>query len=496
MTQLSQKISPLIALIVVTYGLQSIASIEWEENLDLIIKFQNTYITDTFTAFNTIFSIVIPAIACFLLFIHNFFIKPNFLNNISYLTFLSGAIALNSFLKIIFSELRPNLYSLIREKQMRICPCEQDYGMPPLYTFLIVCFYYLIRRRYFEKYSCGFELNSDMYRSSNTVNFTKPMKIEVEENKDVWFLAFRFLSLIYLIVFIFFRAMIGSSFLLQLIFGVLFGAVWGSIYFNYFHENLKTNLKLMINKNSADRSVIYQTVLVYLGTVLFCIIFVFLKTNLFEKTQIKRMNEILNKYCKDDYYLDFVDLHYLCAGFLPIFFLIFCRVFNMKKRMAIPPHVSFSDLNLIEKLLRLIIVLIPFAIIIGVELLFRLYFFKPTDTWLFLKLINLFFISVLLAFYLSVLQPYLLYKMNIVLQDEFVFPRFSHANVSSNNTDLLIGDIMNIKKVNHTDSFLNEIKEKKKKRDRVNSNYDDVQNCLNMSDGYLLNNPKRKYSIM
>lgn len=372
--------------------------------------------------------------------IHNFVIKPNYLESTNYLVFLASTITINCWLKILFGETRPYMYALLSDKAIiEKVDCETDFGMPSGHLFVTTALYYVARVRYYETYKSESHRQSNIALEVNEGYFMRPEQIFIRVDRLIRYNTYNYLSIFYLVLLAICRYVAASHFIPQVIFGFLFGFAWSYIYFRYLATDLKLILyQLITKKGNTDVSLRKISGIFIIGSAS-SLGLVLCKLYLNNTVETTKLEKYLSDACGAGFHLGLRNFNDSFLGLVPLFMLYFYRLVDFRTRIPFYNAKTFIDLSFLRKVIRCILFCLPVALAIGLK-----YFFHYVISQIFsnveyaiISLLAFIFICITLAFYYAAVQPLLLSKTGVLLSKEYIFA----DNFDINTSDEKIPDI-------------------------------------------------------
>ena len=459
MSDMFKTMSSLLALCLFSLLIQNISLLR-RVDMAFVQYYHDHMLNSTLETISTVIITTLPNIFLIVFLVHNVSIKPNHLENINYLAFLAFACFFNSLLSICFSGFSPQLILLVTKDLFFKEVCFTVYENPSREVFLFCCIYQLVRVRYFRKCVVGLSLGTSLYKGVDTIDFTKQTPIEEKlEDKDIIFLAFRLLSLTYLLVFGFFSIAMGYIFVHQLISGVLFGFFFVNFYFKNINISFKIWIKKAINNKTTKEERLQSIYLICFAVLVFILSVMFVKIEVIETNPFWKVYNILEEKCGKRLYLDLKQLQLSFLFSLPFFFMIFSEKADIKSKFKFSTGITFSDLNKSRKLLRVILTLLPFLVTLAVYYIYEEITNRIENKVLFvlLSLLKFTLLSLTLSVMFIIVHPLLLYKLEINLKEEFDFIDFAFSEDNSNFSDELEEVKKNYKKLNTLESLTQEM---------------------------------------
>jgi hypothetical protein len=360
------------------------------------------------------------------------YVAPHALENASSLTFLCMTIYLNSTLKLVFGELRPFMYSILKSLSVEMYDCETDFGMPSGHVFFGVCFYYLLRVAIFEEME-NLDIPQNVTNESrrsfvrHLVNFTAT-KQKLGQARFRFFVfeikkhTFNFVLITYIILLAIARVLAASHFTLQVLFGFMTGFSWGWIYFAYLRQPIRNFVHEILAVPSSrpkTRRLVNMITVVFLVITL---ILFFVRRLLRNEAQRAILAYFLKVKCHSHMILENKNLLDSMLILLPALIFNFYSLMPPKKFVNAPTDLrpEFWSLTKANKLLRFVVFMLPISLIVIVKVLLdkviKSYYTYATI----LDYLNMAFFLTLLAFLYAVLLPLILDRLNLLLKNEFI----------------------------------------------------------------------------
>lgn len=378
--------------------------------------------------------------------VHNFIIKPKFARSMDYIMFLCSAIGLNCFLKVLFGEIRPFMYVLMRKKESENFDCETDFGMPSGHLFLATCVYYMYRIRYFSNRPCpgedGSALHIDLFDSEIETDFMVPYesKIKQEGPMELSYHSFNLLSGFYLFILAISRYVAGSHFILQVLFGFLFGFLYSYIYFRYF-SMFYQKLVYSIYIDPPSRNLTLKAInRLFLTLLLIEAILVVCKMKLNNTKEVGMLEDLLTDACGFGFHLGLKNFHDSLNIFTPLIGLNMINLMDLSKRMPRTSEITYFDLKRTDKIVRFVFFLGPFLVVYLIKWSFDSMVFIITGEKMYssISIVVQLISCVFMGYYYAILLPLLLYKTGLTLKKELPYAvddQFFSNGEDHNNID-------------------------------------------------------------
>ena len=361
-----------------------------------------------------------------------FYVSPHAVENASSLTFLCLTIFINSALKLVFGEIRPYMLGILKDLNVTMYDCETDFGMPSGHVFFGVCFYYLLRMAIFEEMET-IDIPQEVANESRK-SFVKSLvqpktaKNRLDQAKFKFFIfeirmhVFNLVVITYVILLSISRVLAASHYILQVLFGFLAGFSWGWIYFTYLRQPLRSFVHEILAVPSARRKT--RRMINLIAVVMFLLtIAIYLVRKIFRNEgEHLKIAIRLKLTCNRHIVLEDKNLLDSLLLWLPIFIFNMYAVLPPKKFINATRSLRpiFWELGKANKLLRFVVLLLPCLFVFLIKLFFDHVIKTFYDHSTIFDYLSMIFILFLFAFLYSVLFPFILDRLGILLRNEYI----------------------------------------------------------------------------
>lgn len=369
---------------------------------------------------------IVGVIAAFFV-VHNLIIKPNYLRTFDFIVFLFFSLFLFSFLKSIFGELRPFMFSILEKYgTVYMYDCETDFGMPSGHVFMMTCFFFLFKMRYYTEEDEFFLDNTYERRMTNKDYTYIKINEVVISSKSYFGMDYKLFKKgfsFYIFLVAVCRFIAASHFMNQVIFGCLCGCIWSKYYFAFISRPLKKMILDITFKRGSRQNSIKSINITFYSILTACTILVLTKLVFNNSEEIEVLEREIFNQCGLKFFLGLKNINDSFWGLLVLWMINLVNVVNLSKRIKVKPKKTFYQLSTVKRIIRILIICVPPGFIflvkgtidnMVVELIYKTRF----D---FLNMVNQIMMNLTLAFYLSILLPLLLYNTGVLLDSDFLF---------------------------------------------------------------------------